>query len=728
MKRLIVLFLFFYHCAPAQSSSADLLPEVLALNIIEPAENKIEKLGKFETGFNLPKTLKNQIDDYLFGRPHKRGGINPFVSWDLDVQARFVHLQSGKIHDVTGFFYRAMKRDLKSGQWEEAENNYPVRIRFAPPLEGKWKMDVKVIVKGKETYHSESLYFEVLSSENKGYVRMHKDKQFFERDGEIIYPTGTNLPFPIVDNNMFYSKNPKDVLNLNAWVQFREMVSRYALEGGKYFRFFLNSSSTDFEFEELGYYYDRQHFAWEVDRMLEICEENDLLVDFNMMHHAVFMKLGDYYQFNYDFSDYWPGDYWPYRDLQPVSGYSILLNSKQPSDMFLKEESLRYLKEKVRYIMARWGYSTAISYFEVMSEPWHIDEHWMNHDIPYDSLGEDGDRARRAAYNYHSVISEYFKDSIRNVNHLLGAVGRFPVGTTDIFSHNMNKKIKNIDSTWFLDDIDFLSISYYTPRPEKLLISKSGAKNNRCEEGENSAACTIERLQRTYQKPVMFGESDHGDNTPICAELLSHRIDLMRYAFLGAAGHYTWSGFNYPDTSSSHDHPQDERLIWPKIINAKDFYNESWHLDLIENFGQQGREKSKIKGYSKDLKEHQYIINTAKTKIGGYIYNRTFNVYTASGEMEKAIDSTSTCFLKEDYLRKPVEITWKPSKMKIEGVKPLRKYRIYYYGFNRGSFLNVITVRASLFGKLKLVHPSMEAHKNDNPLVWYRAELFPAAD
>lgn len=718
MEKLSFLLLFLI----AFSSNAQYRPyENIDLVVVNGEPESIKKYSKFELGFSLPVELKKSIDDYLYSPKFNRAGINPFVSWDLDVTATFSHRTSGKNFSVDGFYYREMKRNLVSNTWTDENTQYPIRIRFSPPNVGNWTVKVIVKVKGMDKYESQTLTFNVIDSNNKGYVQVHENGRYLERGGEVIIPTGNNIPLPYVKNNLLYSKRDES-LNVAAWIEFQELVKRYALEGGEYFRFFLSPAATDFEFEEVGYYYDRQNFAWEVDKMIELCEREEVLIDFNMMLHTIVMQLGDYYQYRFDYTNDWPDqDVWTLKNGNRPSGYSKLLNSNMPSDMFLEEESMKYLKERTRYIIARWGYSTAISMFELLSEPWHVDEDGLNHYVPYDSLSREGDKARKAAYNYHHVMAGYIKDSLKHRNHILAAVGKFPVGSTATFSHQVYNENQYVDSTWFDENIDVLSISYYTPHPDKMILSKKENDNNNCEDGENSYACVIERLLNTYEKPVIFGESDHGDGTHNCSGLHAIQIDIMRYAFTNAAGHYVWAGFNYSDGSESNE-IQDERESWPGVIASNDFFNSNWQTELYENYGLQGREKSSFKGSDEELVEHQYIINESKDRAAGYVYNKTFNVYTATGELESGIDPESRCYINIPEFRIPTTITWKPQRLKIEGLKSWKKYRILFYGYMDGAFLNEVEVRSNLFGKLKLVHPTLEADKHKNPLIWYRVE------
>jgi hypothetical protein len=681
--------------------------------LLTPRE-EIKKNKTLEIGINPPEKILQDIREYLNGDPHKRNGLNPFVSWDIDISVNFTHTKTGKVIQGVGFWYTNVERDIINSHWKQLQTSFPFRVRFAPTLKGEWKVTLNSQVKkGKGNVIGE-LSVNVLDSNHPGHMSVHKNKRYFERDDHVVVPTGVNLPFPYVNNNLLYSQKRDDQLKLNAWVQYRELVEQYITQGGKYFRFFIHPSASDIEFEEVGYYQNRQHFAWEIDHIIRMCEENNVVIDFNLMYHTIMMTLGDYSQYRYDYTDFWHDKkVWPYKDINYTSGYSKLLSSQTPSDMFLEEESVKYLKEKTRYMMARWCYSPAISTIELASEPWHINQNGFKHVTPYDSVSRKGDIARRAMYEYHSGISAYIKDDLSMNYKLVGAVGRLPVGSSNIYSHIPLTASSQFDSTWHDDNIDFISISYYSSSPTKTIISKNSS-NNECGESENSMACVIDRLHSTYNKPVMFGEADHGDGTAVCADLQGHQIDVKRYAFTGAAGHYIWATFNYPDPS--YDQLQDERTSWSGIINAQEFYNSEFILTVLEKQYIQGRQKSPFQGSREALKEHQYIIDSSRTVAAGYVYNRTFNIHTASGNQ---ISEGSNCYLNNPVYQQPVSITWKPQKLKVHGLRNLNKYVIRYYGYTRGEFLLESEQRSSLFGKLRLKHPILTSFKDGNPLIWY---------
>lgn len=710
--RITVLVVFFsFYCAHfsfAQRWNAQIID----------ASEKILKNRTMEIGV-LPngETMK-AIQTYLNGQPHRRKGLNPFVSWDIDIMAIFTHASTKEQYKKIGFWYTEIERDHLNSHWNQKSTDLPFRIRFAPPRTGKWNVAITAKV-NNQIIDLGPIDFNVEESKFKGHVGIHSSKRYLERDGQIIMPTGVNLPYPYVNNNLLYSQQRDEKLNLRAWIEFRNLVQQYLAEGGKHFRFFIHPSCTDIEFQEVGYYQDRQHFAWEVDYLIEQCEENGALIDFNLMYHTMMMRMGDYYQFKYDYTDNWHNkSIWPYKDINHISGYSYLLNSKRPSDMIMEEEAFKYLREKTRYMMARWGGSPAISIVELVSEPWHIDQNAQTYYTPYDSLTPAGDRARKAMYKYHKELASYIKDSLDIKHKIIGAVGRLPVGSTRIYSHFTSAEPEFADSTWHDPNIDIISISYYSSSPEKALLSKRSSQNE-CGDGENSMACVLERLHRKYHKPILFGESDHGDGTHICSELEGHKIDSKRYAFTGAAGHYLWAAFNYPDKTN--EQPQDERTAWTETIKTFAFYQTPFMRELFAKRFIQGREKQPFNGSRNALFEYQYLIDSTRMKCAGYLYNRTYNVFTASGN---SIDETSPCYIAAEEFRTPVTITWKPQRAKVKGMRRLRKYKITYYGFKHGELLNTQVQRSSLFGGFVLKHPALIPEKNQTPLIWYTIERF----
>lgn len=713
--RLLIVFLFFSLGILAQEVTD------LKLQILGQKKEAVIKNGRLELGLTLPDSILHEIATYLTDEPFQRGGLNPFVSWDVDVRAEFSHKSDNYKFTAVGFWYADIKRNTRKDTWESKNTDLPFRIRYAPPSIGEWDVVVSVRIRHQNLIQLAPLAFTVIDSEMPGYVTYNNSKNLLERDGKSFFPAGINLPGPYNQNNVLYDWNPDAKLNLSAWTEYMEQVTDYVNQGGETFRMFINPSCTDIEFEEVGFYQDRQNFAWEMDQLLSFCESKHVLIQLNLMYHTLFMKLGDYYQFKYDYTDYWyNGEKLSEDDPNYISGYSKILNSKTPSDMFLDPIGMRYLKEKTRYIMARWGYSTSISMIELMSEPWHIDQNPYFNEFPYDEVSQRGDVARKAVYYYHKEIANYIKDTLHYRQHLLSAIGRFPVGSSHIYSHLTEETPAFVDSTWYIPNIDIIAISYYTSSPEKMIFSKSGS-NNECGGNENAMPCTIKRLKDTYGKPVIFGESDDGDDTYFCSDYQGHYINLMRSPFTGMIGHYLWDGF-VEDTPKDGIPGRNGRKSWAGIISIQNYVNQPWYYDLWRGSPVLGHEKGDFQRSPKDRVEHQYIISQNKETVGGYVYNRTYNIATALGKSNQDLKGTP-CDFGDTPFTHPVTIPWKPKKLKIEGLKAMKKYEIIFYNYKTGSLHSNVLVRSTIGGKLKLEHPPLIPSTDGTPLLWYKVNL-----
>jgi hypothetical protein len=230
--------------------------------------------------------------------------------------------------------------------------------------------------------------------------------------------------------------------------------------------------------------------------------------------------------------------------------------------------------------------------------------------------------------------------------------------------------------------------------------------------------CAIQNLTDKYDKPVIFGEADHGDATHYCSELEGHQIDIMRFNLSGAAGHYVWRAFVYPHPEE--DAIMDERISWPGLIVAQDVFNGAVFTQTLDDFGLQGREKTSLRGTKTDLKEHQYILSRGAETGLGYIYNRTYNIHTAPINKDN-IENTS-CYIEDQELNQAIKIEWRPKKMKVEGLKRRGEYSIKFYSYKTGEFISAVTTKANIFGKLSLEHPTLGDNRFNNPLIWYVIE------
>src|SRR5690554_6376499 len=101
--RLIFVFIPFFILSQNQPN--------IDFEFINQDSNSISKNARLELGLTLPDSILGKIGDYLRGMPHKRTGLNPFVSWTVDVKAHFKHLSGEEEFTSIGFWYTEMERN-----------------------------------------------------------------------------------------------------------------------------------------------------------------------------------------------------------------------------------------------------------------------------------------------------------------------------------------------------------------------------------------------------------------------------------------------------------------------------------------------------------------------------------------------------------------------------------------------------------------------------------------
>lgn len=275
---------------------------------------------KLEIGIAIPDELLIRINRYLKQQGIYNNEINPFLEWEIDVEATFYHPATGSIKKIDAFYTRDYHQNLQTDDWDELNTEFPFRVRFAPPLNGEWETTISIRIKNEKiaTYSSSVLCFQVIESNDPGYVTVFENNRNLKQGDKMIYPVGTNFPadFPCVawfgacyaeipgdpvqrldgSDTIYYGHNlhtdstTEKASNVYAWNTYLNTLSEYFQSGGKYIRTLQMAWSTLIEYEEKGNYYKRLHYAWEQDKILDSLEKYDVLMIFNMLEQAPHTK------------------------------------------------------------------------------------------------------------------------------------------------------------------------------------------------------------------------------------------------------------------------------------------------------------------------------------------------------------------------------------------------------------------------------------------------------
>lgn len=704
---------------PDRDISQEFPIEILNYN----SEESIEKFKKLELGIILSDELQQRILGFVEPEiyPHNQP-INPFLDWELDIDVAFEHPASGFAKSRDFFFFKDFTRDTIHDDWNDEinfDNKFIMRARFAPPKAGLWTTKVTVKVKNELITEFNSISFVVNENSHPGYVTLHENNRNFERGGKIIYPLSQVFPGPYNGVKIWSSSmyNTNKAASVNAWMNFHQDVSDYIEKGGKYIKTCETIYGNLLEFEHKGNYYNRMHYAWEEDKLLEKCEENDVLIYFNLMFQDPLVSYGGSGMYEEGNTAKgcapYPWDYGNFdldgkknrNDKYPTYGYFV--EGEKPSNMLLDEELMKFHKQRTRYYIARYGYSPQIYMYELLSEPWHLNQ--IKDDMPIEKIGTgEKDTVFMALENYHNEISDYIKDELNQKEQLISVceyIIGYKLDTNLITSSAKNK------------NIDVVGINLYGDEENKFLAFKRGENTFGVDSDEVSLYKVSKWIEDKFNKPLILSESGHYRNN--CNDFIGQDIDIVTTPFSGVAAVVIWHGYN------SRDHMGfDTRVVWPSTIIGSNFLNSEIVTNTLSNNEgdwKQGRQEAKInnkdKKYSKEL---QYYLSQDESLAVGYVKNRTYNIHTMRNDEE--------CFryTSEQYpIDELTDIKWQKGNddLEIIGLNDKEKYTITWYEYLSSEVLEIDEVKSNRKGVLKLKYPYLEVTtEKKSPIYWFSLE------
>ena len=299
--------------------------------------DSIGRYEKFEITFDLPRTY-----------------VNPFDPEEIDITAHFV-APSGAITVVPAFLYQGYLRENA----QRVERLIPMgkskwKVRFAPQELGTYRYFLDV--RERRSFRTSWRSFDCKPSDSRGFVHISKkDPNYFEYDsGEFFYPIGQNVVADFDERNAqnlgipvfrdegtfaydrFFTNMAANQVNLarvwmTSWWLGLEWTKKYADH-----------------YQDLGRY--SMDNAWRLDHVVELAEKCGIHIMLLFTPHGHLTQ-----QLESDWKDS------PYNYLN--GGFL-----SQPHFFFTSPEARQYYERRLRYILARWGYSTAVFSWEIFNE------------------------------------------------------------------------------------------------------------------------------------------------------------------------------------------------------------------------------------------------------------------------------------------------------------------------------------------------------------------------
>ncbi len=262
---------------------------------------------------------------------------NPYNPEEIELTGVFSG-PDGVKYQIPGFFYQPFSRRLYKGEETYISNGNPEwRVRFTPDKPGRWSYQL-LFKYGDKIVSSTSKSFIAQPGISPGFVRIAPGNTgyFVFDNGGLFLPVGSNVAWYDQRGMAAYEK----------W--FTEM----AKNGANYARIWLASWGFAPEWKDtgLGNYQKRQLQAWQLDYLFELAEKQGIYIMLCLTNHG---------QFSENTNKEWENN--PYN----IENGGIL---KEPAEFLTDSQAKEYFKRKLRYIVARWGYSCNLFSWEWFNE------------------------------------------------------------------------------------------------------------------------------------------------------------------------------------------------------------------------------------------------------------------------------------------------------------------------------------------------------------------------
>lgn len=327
-------------------------------------------------------------------------GINCYDYGRINVVGYFKN-PAGVIKQADGFYMRDFEYDAAADTYTAGGGAF--KIRFSFNKTGAWTYNVKIFMKNKPVFASAVKRVKVEKPDGKkGFVRISPaDPLFMEYDNREPF-------FAIGENLCWWRKS--------CLPDYMSWLHRLSGNGANTIRLWMAPWSFGIEWDtNIGDYGPRQKQAYMLDRVLEMAGEKNMQVMLCLVPHGEFSSAIN-----------------PEWLRNPYNVINDGLLSK-PSEFFTDKVALKAFKNRLRYIVARWGYSTSLLAWEIFNE---VD------------LTEGYNPDDAAAW--HAEVCAFIKKYDVH-RHLL----------TTSFSNRLREK-----EVWDLEEIDFTTTHSYEMRDE----------------------------------------------------------------------------------------------------------------------------------------------------------------------------------------------------------------------------------------------------------------------
>ncbi|HEX9509754.1 MAG TPA: DUF5060 domain-containing protein [Puia sp.] len=327
---------------------------------------------------------------------------NPYDYGDITVSCLFIS-PGGRKDTVDGFFMQDYTLNTDNGSLV-AKGTGSFRVRYAPREAGRWQYRLYCATRtGSTMGKMES--FRCEASTLPGFIRRNETPYLSFDNGAQYIPIGENIGWA----------------HANAYMDYSKWVGKLAANKGNFIRVWMPSWGLGLEWQNgrngySGLQSYKQENAWYLDWLVGFCREKGVYMMLTLDHHGQVSSKVD------------PN--WNENPYNAANGGPCV----HTWDFFTDSTARQLIRNRFRYIVARYGYSSHIMCWELFNEV-----EWT----------DDFARHKSEITAWHKEMAAWLRS--KDVNkHLI---------TTSYASAIHDP------ATWNLPDIDFTQTHYYVGVP-----------------------------------------------------------------------------------------------------------------------------------------------------------------------------------------------------------------------------------------------------------------------
>ena len=255
----------------------------------------------------------------------------------------------GRRYEIPGFFFRDFDRTLAGGRERLAPKGRGYwKVRFTPTEPGAWRWRwIAALPEGRDESPWRVVDVAPPAPDRHGLLRTSPADDRYLRfdDGAPYFAVGENLAWYDARGTFAYD----------------DWFAKLAAQGVTYVRLWMPSWAFGLEWTErdasgalvatsLGDYTRRLDRAWQLDTVLEAAERHGIYVMLCLQNHGAFSLTTN---------SEWSGNPYAAQNGGPLA---------RPSAFFSDPSARALFRRRLRYVVARWGYSTHILSWELWNE------------------------------------------------------------------------------------------------------------------------------------------------------------------------------------------------------------------------------------------------------------------------------------------------------------------------------------------------------------------------